>query len=135
MARASHSFFETISMYNTPEKIRETYQPALLVNKLAGFSDPVFDDLCIYYQIFLHAVIRDIRYGGLAGGFAQLLTSTQETLEHRYAAGIALSRKKAVREEAVREVPDDPENSKVNSEINSEEGQFDNGRTYRADRF
>src|SRR5208337_3554720 len=64
MVRASHTFFETICRYDTPDKIRETYQPALLVNRLYGVSDPVFDDLCIYYQIFLHAVLRDIRHGG-----------------------------------------------------------------------
>lgn len=85
MVRASHTFFETICLYDTPEKIRETYQPALLVNRLYGVSDPVFDDLCICYQIFLHAVIRDIRYGGLGEGFAQLLNKTQETLERRHA--------------------------------------------------
>ena len=94
MVRASHSFFETISMYDTPEKIRETYQPALLVNRLAGVSDPVFDDLCIYYQIFVHAVIRDIRYGGLGEGFAQLLDRAQGTLEQRFGAGYIPSRKK-----------------------------------------
>ena len=95
MVRASHTFFETICMYDTPEKIRETYQPALLVNRIYGVSDPVFDDLCICYQIFLHAVIRDIRYGGLGEGFAQLLNITQETLERRHADCIARGKKKA----------------------------------------
>lgn len=97
MARASHSFFEIIGIYDTPEKIRETYQPALLVNKLEGVSDPVFDDLCIYYQIFLHAVIRDIRYGGLGEGFAQLLDRAQGTLERQYAAGNTPRGKKPAR--------------------------------------
>lgn len=95
MVQASHTFFETISVYNTPEKIRETYQPTLLVNRLAGISDPVFNDLCIYYQIFLHAVIRDIKYGGLGEGFAQLLNSTQGTLERRYSDHIVPVKKKA----------------------------------------
>ena len=95
MVRASHTFFETICLYDTPEKIRETYQPALLVNRLYGVPDPVFDDLCIYYQIFLHAVIRDIRYGGLGEGFAQLLNRTQEIIEHRGAGCIARVKKKA----------------------------------------
>lgn len=94
MTRASHSFFETISIFDTPEKIRETYQPSLLVNRLAGISDPVVDDLCIYYQIFLHAVIRDIRYGGLGEGFARLLDRAQGTLEQRYAESTIPSRKK-----------------------------------------
>ena len=95
MVQASHTFFETISMYDTPEKIRETYQPTLLVNRLAGISDTVFDDLCIYYQIFLHAVIRDIKYGGLGEGFAQLLNGVQETMERRYSDHIAPVKKKA----------------------------------------
>lgn len=84
MVRASHTFFETICLYDSPEKIRETYQPVLLVNRLAGVSDPVFDDLCIYYQIFLHGVIRDIRYGGLGKGFAQQLDEVQKIIEARY---------------------------------------------------
>jgi hypothetical protein len=95
MVMASHTFFETISMYDTPEKIHETYQLTLIVNQLVGVSDPVFNDLCIYYQIFLHAVIRDIKYGGLGEGFAQLLNGIQETLEHRYADRIAPLKKKA----------------------------------------
>jgi len=94
MVRASHTFFETICMYDNPEKIRETYQSALLVNKITGVSDPAFDDLCIYYQIFLHAVIRDIHYGGLGEGFAQLLNRTQESLGHRYAECIAPVKKR-----------------------------------------
>ena len=94
MVQASHTFFETICMYNTPEKIRETYQSALLVNKITGVSDPVFDDLCIYYQIFLHAVIRDIQYGGLGEGFAQLLNKAQESLGHRYAECLAPVKKR-----------------------------------------
>ena len=95
MVRASHTFFETICMYDTPEKIRETYQPTLLVNQLAGVADPVFDDLCIYYQVFLHAVIRDIRYGGLGEGFAQILNRVQEALKRRYSDYIAPVKKKA----------------------------------------
>jgi len=95
MVRASHTFFETIYMYDTPEKIRETYQPSLLVNQLAGVADPVFDDLCIYYQVFLHAVIRDIRYGGLGEGFAQILNRAQEALKRRYSDYIAPVKKKA----------------------------------------
>jgi len=95
MIRASHTFFETICMYDTPEKIRETYQHVLLVNKLAGVSDPVFDDLCIYYQVFLHAVIRDIRYGGLGEGFAQILNRAQEALKRQYSDYIAPVKKKA----------------------------------------
>ena len=95
MVRASHTFFETIYMYDTPEKIRETYQPTLLVNQLAGVADPVFDDLCIYYQVFLHAVIRDIRYGGLGEGFAQILNRAQEALKRHYSDYIAPVKKKA----------------------------------------
>jgi len=95
MVRASHTFFETICMYDTPEKIRETYQPTLLVNQLAGVADPVFDDLCIYYQVFLHAVIRDIRYGGLGEGFAQILNRAQEALKRHYSDYIAPVKKKA----------------------------------------
>ena len=96
MVRASHTFFETICMYDTPEKIRETYRPALHVNQLAGISDPAIDDFCIYYQIFVHAVIRDIRYGGLGEGFAQLLEHAQETLSRRYADRIPPVKKKAL---------------------------------------
>jgi hypothetical protein len=94
MIRASHTFFETLCTYDTPEKIRETYQSAIIVNRLAGISDPAFDDLSIYYQIFVHAVIRDIKYGGLGEGFAKLLGNVQETVEHRYAASYGSVKKK-----------------------------------------
>jgi len=87
MVRASHTFFDTICQYDSPEKVRETYHYSLLVNRLAGISDPSFDDLCMYYQIFLHSVIRDIRYGGLGEGFARLLTSTQDRIGQRYPSG------------------------------------------------
>jgi len=95
MVRASHTFFEMICMYDTPEKVRETYQPLLIVNRLYGVSDLAFDDLCIFYQIFVHAVIRDIRYGGLGEGFAKLLGTVQETLERRYAECLGTVKKKA----------------------------------------
>jgi hypothetical protein len=95
MIRASHTFFETLCTYDTPEKIRETYQSAIIVNRLAGISDPAFDDLSIYYQIFVHAVIRDIKYGGLGEGFAKLLAKVQETVKHRYAACYGSVKKKA----------------------------------------
>ena len=94
MVRASHTFFETLCMYDTPEKIRETYQSAIIVNRLAGISDPAFDDLSIYYQIFVHAVIRDIKYGGLGEGFAKLLAKVQETVEQWYAASYGSVKKK-----------------------------------------
>lgn len=86
MVRASHTFFETICQYDSPDKIRETYHHTLLVNRLVEISDPTFDDLCLYYQIFLHGVIRDIRYGGLGDGFAQLLNSMQDQIEQRYSS-------------------------------------------------
>ena len=94
MIRASHTFFETLCTYDTPEKIRETYQSTIIVNRLAGISDPAFDDLSIYYQIFVHAVIRDIKYGGLGEGFAKLLAKVQETVEQWYAATYGSVKKK-----------------------------------------
>ena len=84
MVVASHKFFETIRIYDTPEKIREIYQPVLLLNRLARISDPLFDEYSLYYQIFVQAVIQDIRYGGLSEGFTQTLGRAQETLERHY---------------------------------------------------
>jgi len=84
MIRQSHTFFEIICRFDTPAKIRETYQPALILNKLAGISDSLYDDYSVYYQIFVHAVIQDILHGGLGEGFAQLLGRAQETLERHY---------------------------------------------------
>ena len=40
-----------------------------MLNRLIGIDDPVFNDQYLYYQIFVHAVIRDIEYGGLGSGF------------------------------------------------------------------
>lgn len=96
MVGASHTFFETVCIYDTPEKIRETYRQTIIVNRLAGISDPAFDDLCMYYQIYLHAVIRDIRYGGLGDGFAVLLNSTQEKVEQLYQTGKPSKKTKAI---------------------------------------
>jgi len=84
MVRQSHTFFEIICRYDTPEKIRETYRPALLINRLAGITDPLFNDYSVYYQMYVHAVIQDISSGGLGEGFAQLLGRAQEMLEHHY---------------------------------------------------
>ncbi|OPX64866.1 MULTISPECIES: hypothetical protein [unclassified Methanoregula] len=80
----SHTFFETISRYDTPEKLRETFGPALLLNRLAGVEDPLFNDRYLLYQIFVHAVIRDIGHGGLGSGFAQLLDESQESLKAQF---------------------------------------------------
>ena len=86
MVVASHTFFEVISAADTPENLRETYQSALLVNKLAGISDPLFDDYSLFYQIFIHAVIRDIKYGGLGEGFAEVIARVQEEVSRHYHA-------------------------------------------------
>lgn len=84
MVEQSHTFFAIISRYESPGKIRETFEPALLLNRLAGIRDPLFNDLYLYYQIFVHAVIRDIDYGGLGTGFASLLDETQQALVALY---------------------------------------------------
>jgi hypothetical protein len=66
---ASHTFFETICTDDNPENIRKTCQPALFVKQLAWASDPAFDDLCIYNQIFVHAVIQGYtKWGVLVKG-------------------------------------------------------------------
>ncbi len=85
MVRASHTFFETICYFESPDEIRKIYRQTLLVNQLAGFSSPEFDEMCIYYQIFLHAIIRDMRYGGLKEGFADVLGMVQGALSRRAA--------------------------------------------------
>jgi len=76
----SHTFFEIICRYDSPEKIRETFEPALLLNRFTGIRDPLFNDQYLYYQIFVHAVIRDIDHGGLGRGFARLLDESQRAL-------------------------------------------------------
>ena len=75
MVVQSHTFFEIICRYDSPEKIRETYEPALLLNRLSGIRDPFFNDQYLYYQIYVHAVIRDLDHGGLGSGFAGLLST------------------------------------------------------------
>jgi hypothetical protein len=84
MVEQSHTFFEIICRYESPEKIRETFEPALLLNRLAGIRDPLFNDQYLYYQIFVHAVIRDIEHGGLGNGFASLLYESQEAVVALY---------------------------------------------------
>jgi len=80
MVVQSHTFFEIISRYGSPGKIRETFEPSLLLNRLAGLTDPETNDRFLYYQIFVHAVIRDIEHGGLGSGFASLLEESQQSL-------------------------------------------------------
>jgi hypothetical protein len=80
MVEQSHTFFGIICRYESPEKIRETFEPALLLNRFAGIRDPLFNDLYLYYQIFVHAVIRDIEHGGLGNGFALLLDESQQAV-------------------------------------------------------
>jgi hypothetical protein len=85
MVVQSHSFFEIISRYDSPEKIRETFKPLLLLNRMASVTDPVFDDHYLFYLIFVQAVIRDIEYGGLGTGFAGLLDESQKVLVASFA--------------------------------------------------
>lgn len=80
MVEQSHTFFEIICRLESPEKIRETFEPALLLNRLMGIRDPLFNDQYLYYQIFVHAVIRDIEHGGLGNGFASLLDESQQAV-------------------------------------------------------
>jgi len=81
MVRRSHSFFETIQRNGTPEKMRETYQACLSMNRVLGITDPDLNEYYLYYQVYVHAIIRDIPEGGLGEGFADLLTRLQEELE------------------------------------------------------
>jgi len=84
MVVQSHTFFEIICRQDSPEKLREIYEPALLLNHLIGIRDPLFNDQYLCYQIFVHAVIRDIDHGGLGSGFAQLLNEIQKTINDQY---------------------------------------------------
>lgn len=86
MARKSHTFFETISRNDTPEKIRETYQVCLSMNKTLGITDPSLNEYYLYYQIYVHAIIRDIAEGGLGEGFADLLSRLHGELAARVTA-------------------------------------------------
>ena len=84
MVRASHSFFAIICRYDSPEKIRETFEPVLLLNRLAGIRDPLFNDRYLYHGIFVQSVIRDIDHGGLGPGFAALLEESRQALVEAY---------------------------------------------------
>lgn len=84
MVVQSHTFFEIVSRYDSPKKIRETYESALLLNRLFGTDDPVFDEQSLYYQIYVHAVIRDIDHGGLGSGFAGLLDECRQAIAESY---------------------------------------------------
>lgn len=77
MIRESHSFFEIIAMYDTPEKVMETYQPCLYVNELEGIQNEEFNTLCLYYQLYVQSIVRDIPTGGLGRGFMNLVRDVQ----------------------------------------------------------
>ena len=77
MVKKSHTFFEIIDRYDTPEKIREIYHPAVFVNGMLGIKDDEFNTWCLYYQIYVHSVVRDIPGGGLGEGFMTLTNDVQ----------------------------------------------------------
>ncbi len=94
MVIQSHTLYEIIHSCDSPEKIRETYEPALLLNRQAGLTDLVLNDQYLYYQIFVHAVVRDIAHGGLGSGFAGLLDECQQSLTERYGTIVKATREK-----------------------------------------
>ena len=80
MVKKSHTFFEIIDKYDTPEKIREIYHPAVYVNEILGIKDEEFNAWCLYYQIYIHSIIRDISGGGLGEGFMDLVNEMQDQI-------------------------------------------------------
>ena len=80
MVKKSHTFFEIIDKYDTPEKIREIYHPAVYVNEMLGIKDEEFNAWCLYYQIYIHSIIRDISGGGLGEGFMDLVNEMQDQI-------------------------------------------------------
>lgn len=80
MVKKSHTFFEIIDKYDTPEKIREIYHPAVYVNEMLGIKDEEFNAWCLYYQIYIHSIIRDISEGGLGEGFMDLVNEMQDQM-------------------------------------------------------
>jgi hypothetical protein len=80
MVKKSHTFFEIIDKYDTPEKIREIYHPAVYVNEMRGIKDEEFNAWCLYYQIYIHSIIRDISGGGLGEGFMDLVNEMQDQI-------------------------------------------------------
>lgn len=80
MIKRSHSFFEIIDTYDTPEKVREIYQLCLYVNELQGIKDEEFNAWCLYYQLYVQAIIRDLSEGGLGEGFMDLVGDVQDRI-------------------------------------------------------
>ena len=80
MVKKSHTFFEIIDRYDTPEKIREIYHPAFFVNGMLGIGDDEFNIWCLYYQIYVHSVVRDITGGGLGDGFMVVVNDLQDRI-------------------------------------------------------
>lgn len=80
MIKRSHSFFEIIDTYDTPEKVREIYRPCLYVNELQGLHQEEFNTWCLYYQLYVQCIVRDLSGGGLAEGFMDLVRDIQVKL-------------------------------------------------------
>ncbi|HEU17305.1 MAG TPA: hypothetical protein ENO06_01085, partial [Methanolinea sp.] len=48
MVQQSHTFFEIIEKYDTPERIWEVYHPCLFINELQGIQNEEFNAWCLY---------------------------------------------------------------------------------------
>lgn len=80
MVKKSHTFFEIIDTYGSHEKVRELYHPCLFINELQGITDEEFNARCLYYQLYVQSIVRDLSGGGLGEGFADLLGEIQGSL-------------------------------------------------------
>jgi hypothetical protein len=88
MIKKSHTFFEIIDTYDTHQKVWEIYHPCLYVNELQGIKNEEFNAWCLYYQLYVQSIVRDLSGGGLGEGFMDLVGDVQSCISK-------LQRKKA----------------------------------------
>lgn len=80
MVQQSHTFFEIIEKYETPDRIWEVYHLCLYVNELQGIKNEEFNAWCLYYQLYVQSIVRDLSEGGLGEGFIDLIRDVQNRI-------------------------------------------------------
>jgi hypothetical protein len=82
MVQQSHTFFEIIDTYNSPERIQEVYHLCLYVNELWGIKNEEFNAWCLYYHLYVQSIVRDLSEGGLGEEFIDLVGDIQDRIRN-----------------------------------------------------
>ena len=80
MMEKSHSFFTIVTTHASHETVLSAYALYLFPCRLMKKEDPGFQSWYLYTQLYAESVTRDIKQGGLAGGFMEPFDRIQKIL-------------------------------------------------------